>query len=63
MNFFKDQNILPTTRNIDKEVGRSHITVWKIMKKQMKMKPNKLQNCQILTEQNKRNHFALPEKI
>ena len=62
MNIFKDQNILPTTRNIGKEVGRSHTTVWKIMKKQLKMKPYKLQTCQTLTEQHKRNRFAFSEK-
>ena len=27
MTIFKDQNILPTTRNIGKEVGHSHTTV------------------------------------
>ena len=63
MNIFKDQNILPTTRNIGKEVGSSHTTVWKMMKKQLKMKLYKLQTCQILTEQHKRNHFSFSENF
>ena len=62
MNIFKDQNILPTTINIGKKVGRSHTAVWKIMKKQLKLKPYKLQTCQTLTEQHKRNCFAFSKK-
>ena len=61
MNIFKDQNILPTTRNIGKEVSRT--TVYKIMKKQLKMKLYKLQTCQTLTEQHTRNRFAFSEKF
>ena len=63
MNIFKDQNILPTTRNIGEEVGRSHTTVWKIMKKQLKMKPYKLLTFHTLTEQHKRNRFAFSENF
>ena len=48
-----NEGILPTTRSVGTIVSRSHSTVGKIMKKNLFLKPYKIQTCQFLTAAHK----------
>ena len=59
----KKHGTLPITRAISTKVNFSHVTVHNLMRKELKLKPYKIETCQVLTNLHKTKGVAFSEKF
>ena len=55
--------VLPTTKNIEKETGRSSGCFWNIMKKKLGLVAYKIQTTQLITDVNKQKRLTFANRF